>query len=53
MAADPKAFLRRYLQQARDAVVWKLDGLSDYLPDGGISWQDHWSRVEQAARAAR
>jgi hypothetical protein len=28
--SDPKADLRRYLQVARDAVVWKLDGLSEY-----------------------
>jgi uncharacterized damage-inducible protein DinB len=28
--ADPKADLRRYLQTARDAVLWKLDGLSEY-----------------------
>ncbi len=27
---DPKADLQRYLQQARDAMVWKLDGLSEY-----------------------
>jgi hypothetical protein len=27
---DQKADLRRYLQQARDAMVWKLDGLSEY-----------------------
>jgi hypothetical protein len=27
---DPKADLHRYLQQARDALVWKLDGLSEY-----------------------
>ena len=27
---DPKADLRRYLQDARDALVWKLDGLSEY-----------------------
>jgi uncharacterized damage-inducible protein DinB len=27
---DPKADLRRYLQSAREAVVWKLDGLSEY-----------------------
>lgn len=25
-----KADLQRYLQQARDALVWKLDGLSEY-----------------------
>lgn len=25
-----KADLRRYLQQARDAVLWKLDGVSEY-----------------------
>lgn len=27
---DPKADLHRYLQQGRDALLWKLDGLSDY-----------------------
>jgi uncharacterized damage-inducible protein DinB len=27
---DPKAQLTRYLQAGRDALVWKLDGLSDY-----------------------
>lgn len=27
---DPKATLIDYLQGARDAMVWKLDGLSDY-----------------------
>src|SRR5262245_59569210 len=27
---DAKADLHRYLQTARDALVWKLDGLSDY-----------------------
>jgi uncharacterized damage-inducible protein DinB len=29
-ASDPKADLHRYLQVARDALVWKLDGLSEY-----------------------
>ncbi|MFI9504462.1 DinB family protein [Nocardia sp. NPDC052566] len=29
-AADPKADLHRYLRVAREALVWKLDGLSDY-----------------------
>jgi uncharacterized damage-inducible protein DinB len=29
-ANDPKAVLQRYLQRARDAVVWKLEGLSEY-----------------------
>ncbi|MEU3980466.1 DinB family protein [Streptomyces sp. NPDC026672] len=28
--AKPKADLLRYLQDARDALVWKLDGLSEY-----------------------
>jgi len=28
--SDPKADLRRYLQMARDALLWKLDGLSEY-----------------------
>jgi Protein of unknown function (DUF664) len=27
---DPKTDLREYLQKARDALVWKLDGLSEY-----------------------
>jgi hypothetical protein len=27
---DPKATLVRYLQQARDAMLWKLDGLGEY-----------------------
>ena len=30
MNYDPKADLTRYLRQARDALVWKLEGLSDY-----------------------
>ncbi|MFJ3583614.1 DinB family protein [Streptomyces sp. NPDC090127] len=29
-ATDPKADLRFYLQSARDALLWKLDGLSEY-----------------------
>ena len=28
--SDPKADLHDYLQIARDALLWKLDGLSDY-----------------------
>src|ERR1051326_8676958 len=28
--SDPKAHLRRYLQSGRDALLWKLDGLSEY-----------------------
>jgi Protein of unknown function (DUF664) len=28
--SEPKADLHRYLQQARDAMLWKLDGLSEY-----------------------
>jgi uncharacterized damage-inducible protein DinB len=27
---DPKADLQRYLQAARDALMWKLDGLPEY-----------------------
>jgi uncharacterized damage-inducible protein DinB len=27
---EPKALLSRYLQQAREALLWKLDGLSEY-----------------------
>ncbi|MEU9402711.1 DinB family protein [Streptomyces sp. NPDC048242] len=29
-ASDPKADLRFYLQAARDALLWKLDGLTEY-----------------------
>jgi uncharacterized damage-inducible protein DinB len=28
--SDPKADLHRYLQEARDAMLWKLEGLSEY-----------------------
>jgi uncharacterized damage-inducible protein DinB len=28
--SDPKADLHRYLQDAREALLWKLDGLSEY-----------------------
>lgn len=28
--SDPKADLRRYLQDGREALLWKLDGLSEY-----------------------
>src|SRR5215469_17462106 len=28
--SDAKAHLRRYLQTARDALLWKTDGLSEY-----------------------
>ncbi|MGH2775947.1 MAG: hypothetical protein ACRDJT_11030 [Actinomycetota bacterium] len=28
--SDSKADLQRYLQTARDALLWKLDGLSEY-----------------------
>ena len=27
---EPKAVLVHYLQQARDAMLWKLDGLGEY-----------------------
>jgi uncharacterized damage-inducible protein DinB len=30
MPPDPKADLHRYLQRAREALLWKLDGLSEY-----------------------
>ncbi|MEU6742929.1 DinB family protein [Streptosporangium sandarakinum] len=29
-ASDPKSDLHRYLKVAREALVWKLDGLSEY-----------------------
>lgn len=30
MTDEPKADLQRYLQAGRDALIWKLDGLSEY-----------------------
>ena len=30
MTYEPKTDLQRYLQRAREALVWKLEGLSDY-----------------------
>jgi len=30
VANEPKADLHRYLQEARDALLWKLDGLPEY-----------------------
>jgi uncharacterized damage-inducible protein DinB len=30
IGSDPKADLHRYLQAARDALLWKLEGLSEY-----------------------
>src|SRR3954449_10623478 len=30
MTQDTKAQLKRYLQGARESLVWKLDGLSEY-----------------------
>lgn len=30
ITSDPKAELHRYLQAAREALLWKLDGLSEY-----------------------
>jgi hypothetical protein len=30
MPSDPKADLHRYLQRGRDALLWKLDGASEY-----------------------
>ena len=29
-ATDPKTVLQRYLQAAREALVWKLEGMSEY-----------------------
>ena len=28
--SDPKADLQRYLQAARETLVWKLEGLDEY-----------------------
>jgi hypothetical protein len=30
LVSDPKANLHRYLQTAREVLLWKLDGLSEY-----------------------
>jgi hypothetical protein len=34
---DFKADLHRYLRRAREAVVWKLDGLSDMFAAPGVA----------------
>ncbi len=31
--SDPKEDLHRYLRAAREALLWKLDGLSEYDSD--------------------
>ncbi|MCW2842148.1 MAG: sle [Nocardioides sp.] len=63
---DARQTLVGYLQIARDAVLWKLDGLSEYdvrrpmTPTGtsllglvkGYDWAAHHPRVEAAARLA-
>jgi Protein of unknown function (DUF664) len=51
---DPKDDLQRYLQTARDAVLWKLDGLAEYdaprplTPTGTslVGLVKHLARVE-------
>jgi Protein of unknown function (DUF664) len=53
--SDPKAELHRYLQEARDALLWKLDGLSEYdirrplVPTGTnlLGLVKHLAMVEQ------
>ncbi len=53
--SDPKADLQRYLQIAREAVLWKLDGLSEYdirrpmVPTGTnlLGLVKHLASVEQ------
>jgi hypothetical protein len=53
--SDPKADLHRYLQIAREAVLWKLDGLSEYdvrrpmVPTGTnlLGLVKHLASVEQ------
>jgi hypothetical protein len=66
--ADPKAELRRYLQTGRDALLWKLDGLSEYdirrpmvatgtnllglAPGDAEWWESYRGRLERVAREA-
>jgi hypothetical protein len=53
--SDPKADLHRYLQEARDALLWKLDGLTEYdirrplMPTGTnlLGLVKHLALVEQ------
>ena len=53
--SNPKADLHRYLQTARDALLWKLDGLSEYdvrrpmVPTGTnlLGLVKHLAAVEQ------
>ena len=49
---NPKADLHRYLQAARDAVVWKLNGISEYdirrpVVPTGTCWD--WSSIWPAS----
>ena len=58
--SEPKADLRRYLRDARDALLWKLDGLSEYdvrrplAPTGTnlLGLVKHVTGVEQGYLAA-
>lgn len=61
--SDAKADLHRYLQSAREALLWKLDGLSEYdlaglrdgmsnLPDvDGAWWEGYRTRLQDVARS--
>jgi hypothetical protein len=64
---DPKADLHEYLRSARAAVLWKLEGLSEYdvrrplVPTGtnllGLvkhlaTWEGRRRRLEDVARGA-
>jgi hypothetical protein len=59
--SDPKADLRRYLQAAREALVWKLDGLSEHdarrpmVPTGTnlLGLVKHVASVEAGAETHR
>jgi Protein of unknown function (DUF664) len=59
-ASDPKADLHRYLQTAREVLLWKLDGLSEYdirrplVPTGTnlLGLIKHVASVERATRSS-
>jgi hypothetical protein len=63
--SDAKADLHDYLQGAREVLLWKLGGLSEYdirrpftptgtnLPAGDEAWwSDYRTQLEEAARTA-
>ena len=52
-ASDPKSELRDYLQRGRDALLWKLDGLSEYDVRRPMTPTGHQPARRRQARGQR